>query len=60
LLSLLKTCRLLRLVFTHEERKSASKKVDILVQGEVFGGAVEKILLDIEAAAALVTATASS
>ena len=49
LLSLLKACRLLRLVFTRDERKSASIKVDALVQGEAFGGAVATLLTDIEA-----------
>jgi golgi phosphoprotein 3 len=44
LLSLLKGCDLLRLVFTQDERKSADKKVDALVQGEVFGEAVAKLL----------------
>ena len=59
LLSLLKACQLLRLVFTHDERKSASKKVDVLVQGEIFGDAVEKLLSNIEAAAAVATSEAS-
>ena len=44
LLCLLKACRLLRLVFTRDERKFADKKVDVLVQGEVFGEAVAKLL----------------
>jgi hypothetical protein len=50
LLSLLKACRLLRLVFTRDERKAADKKVDALVQGEVFGAAVAKLLVEFEAA----------
>jgi hypothetical protein len=49
LLSLLKTCRLLRQVFTRDERKSATQKVDELVKGEVFGENVAKVLADIEA-----------
>ena len=44
LLSLLKACGLLRFVFTRDERKFADKKVDELVQGEVFGEAVAKLL----------------
>jgi golgi phosphoprotein 3 len=44
LLSLLKGCDLLRLLFTQDERKSANKKVDAMVQGEIFGEAVAKLL----------------
>ena len=44
LLSLLKVCRLLRLVFTRDERKSADKKVDALVKDEIFGQAVAALL----------------
>jgi hypothetical protein len=44
LLSLLKACGMLRFVFTRDERKFADKKVDELVQGEVFGEAVAKLL----------------
>jgi hypothetical protein len=58
LLSLLKACRLLRLVFTRDERKSAGKKVEALVHGEVFGEAVEKLLAEIEEAAAASAAAA--
>ena len=46
LLSLLKGCDLLCLVFTQDERKSADKKVDGLVQDEVFGAAVAKLLAE--------------
>ena len=60
LLSLLKACRLLRLVFTPDERKSASRKVDVLVQGEAFGDAGGKLLSEIEAAAAAATSAACS
>ena len=44
LLSLLKACGLLRVVFTRDERKFADKKVDEIVQGEVFGEAVAKLV----------------
>jgi len=44
LLSLLKACGLLRLVFTRDERKAADKKVNALVQGEVLGEAVAKLI----------------
>jgi hypothetical protein len=51
-LSLMKGCRLLNLVFTKDERKAASKRVDELVRGEDFGDAVAQTLADIEAATA--------
>ena len=51
LLSLLKGCRLLGLVFTRDERKAAGKRVDELVKGEDFGDAVAQTLAFIEAAA---------
>ena len=54
LLSLIDACRLLNLVFTKDERKAASKKVEDLVEGEPFGEAVAKTLEEIEMAAALV------
>ena len=50
LLSLMKGCRLLTLVFTKDERKAAGKRVDELVKGEDFGDAVAQTLADIEAA----------
>jgi Golgi phosphoprotein 3 len=56
LLSLLRACRLLHLVFTHDERKMAEKKVGDLVQNEVFGEAVVTLLAEIDAA----TSAASS
>lgn len=59
LLSLLKACRLLRLVFTRDERKSADKKVDALVKGEVFGEALAKLLAEIQAAGGAAVAAAS-
>ena len=58
LLSLMKGCRLLTLVFTKDERKAAGKRVDELVKGEDFGAAVAQTLADIEAAATAVAATA--
>ncbi len=48
LLSLLKGCRLLSLVFTRDERKAARKRIDELVKGEDFGAAVAQTLADIE------------
>jgi golgi phosphoprotein 3 len=36
LLSLLKACRLLNLVFTKDERKAAANQIDELVKGEVL------------------------
>jgi Golgi phosphoprotein 3 len=60
LLSLLKACRLLRQVFTRDERKAAGKKVDAMVKGEIFGEAVAKLLAEIEAAAAAAAVAASS
>jgi hypothetical protein len=51
LLSLLKACRLLRLVFTRDERSLANKRVDELVQNEKYGEAVAQFLEEIEQAA---------
>ena len=50
LLSLLKGCGLLPLVFTQDERKSARKKLNELVEGEVFGEYVKETLEEIESA----------
>lgn len=58
LLSLMKGCRLLNLVFTRDERKAASKRVDELVKGEDFGAAVTQTLADIEAATTAAVAAA--
>ena len=44
LFSLLRACQLLRLVFTSDERRSASKKVEALAKGEIFGKSVAKLL----------------
>ena len=62
LLSLLTACNMLRLVFTRDERKAASKKIDVMAKGEVFGEAVAQLLRDIEtaAAAAVIVAAAAS
>ncbi|MCX6030681.1 MAG: GPP34 family phosphoprotein [Chloroflexi bacterium] len=57
LLSLLKGCRLLNLVFTKDERKAAGKRIDELVKGEDFGDAVAQTLADIEAATTAAAAT---
>jgi hypothetical protein len=58
LLSLMQGCRLLNLVFTRDERKAASKRVDELVRGEDFGAAVAQTLADIEAATTAAVAAA--
>lgn len=60
LLSLLKACRLSKLVFTRDERKTAAKKVEALVQGEIFGAAVAQLLADIEAGAAAAAVAAAA
>jgi hypothetical protein len=62
LLGLLKGCRLLNLVFTKDERKLAGKKMDALVESEVFGESVAEVLNEIDAAtmAAVTAAMASS
>ena len=52
LLSLLRGCRLLGLVFTRDERKAAVKRVEELAKDEDFGDAVAQTLADIEAATA--------
>jgi len=53
LLSLIDACRLLNLVFTKDERKAASKKVEDLIKNEPFGDAVAKTLEEIEMAATI-------
>jgi len=52
LLSLLKACHLLSLVFTQDERRAAATKINDLVKGELFGDSVAKVLQEIEMAAA--------
>jgi golgi phosphoprotein 3 len=63
-LSLLKACRLLDLVFTRDELKAATRKVEGMVQAEPFGAAVAETIEEIETAIAatvvIVTAAASS
>lgn len=54
LLSLLKACQLLNLVFTRDEQKAAERKVTKLVNGEVIGKALAETIAEIEAAAAAV------
>ena len=44
LFSLLRACQFLRFVFTSDENKSASKKVEAMAKGEVFGKSVAKLL----------------
>ena len=56
LLSLLKACRLLDLVFTRDERKAAERKVDELVNGEIIGRAVTETIEEVEATMAAVIA----
>lgn len=52
LLSLLKACRLMNLVFTRDERKAANQRVNELVKGEEFGRAVARSIEEISSAAA--------
>lgn len=49
LLNLLHTCRLLRLVFTRDERKYASNKVEMSLTMEALGDAVADLLTEIKA-----------
>jgi Golgi phosphoprotein 3 len=60
LLSLLKACDLLNLVFTKDERKAARRRVKVLVQGEEFGEAVAQTIEEIEAAMIAVIVAVSS
>ena len=60
LLSLLKACRLLNIIFTKDERKAASKKITDLVKGEIFGEAVTKTIQEIESATMAAVLVASS
>jgi golgi phosphoprotein 3 len=48
LLSLLKACQLLNIIFTKDERKAATKKIAELVTGEGFGEAVAKSIKEIQ------------
>jgi hypothetical protein len=49
LLGVLKACRLLRQVFTIDERKAAGKKIAMLEEGEAPGKNLVKLLVNIEA-----------
>jgi len=44
LFSLLKACQLLKFVFTSDEQRSATRKVEVIVKDEVFGKSVAKLL----------------
>lgn len=54
LLSLVKSCDMLGLVFTRDERKTARKKIDTLVKREPIGDALRAVLEEIDSAAAAV------
>lgn len=58
LLSLMQGCRLLTLVFTKDERKTARKRLDDLLAGEDFGASVMQTLTDIEKTVAATTGDA--
>ncbi len=51
LLSLLRACRLLSLIFTKEERKAAGKRVETLARSELFEELLAKALQEIATAA---------
>ena len=51
LLSLLKACRLLDLVFTKDERKAAGQRIDALVGGDLLGDALAETLAAVDGAA---------
>jgi len=59
LLSLVKSCDMLGLVFTRDERKTARKEIDELVKREPFGDALRTTLEEIDSAAAAVIVAAS-
>jgi len=60
LLSLLKACRLLDVLFTKDERKAARKKITEQVKGESFGEAVTKTIEEIESATMAAVLVAAS
>jgi len=60
LLSLLRSCGFIRLLFTWDERRYANKKVKALVNGEIFGKAVAELLSEIDEAAAAAAVAAAS
>jgi hypothetical protein len=51
LLSLLKSCRFLNLVFTKDERKAAERRIEQLVKGEPIGQTIAEMLEEIDASA---------
>lgn len=61
LLSLCKACQMINLLFTKDERKMASKRINELSRGETFGETVARTLEEIQsaAAAAVIIAVAS-
>jgi hypothetical protein len=52
LLSLLRACRLLNLIFTKDERKAAGQKIDALASADLFGEAVAETVAAVDNAAA--------
>lgn len=60
LLSLLKACRLLDLVFTRDERKAAGQTIDALVGGDLLGDALAETLAAVDGAAVAVMAAATA
>ena len=54
LISLIKGCQLLNLLFTRDERKAAKKKIKKIISGEVFGEAVESAIAEVTAANAMI------
>ena len=52
LLSLLRACQLLDLVFTKDERKAAGQKIDALASVDLFGEAVAETVAAVDNAAA--------
>jgi golgi phosphoprotein 3 len=60
LLSLLRACHLLDLVFTKDERKAAADKINELVNGELLGEAVAQTLAELDGAAVAVMAAVNA
>ena len=60
LLSLLKACDLLNLVFTRDERKSARSHIDQLASQTVFGESIKEVLDSLYAVMVFTVATTSS
>jgi hypothetical protein len=59
-LSVLRACRLLNLIFTKDERKAASKKVETLVRSGIFKEPIAQELEDITSATAEAAFASSS